>query len=290
MTPLRAYAQTKGLNDSMKQTLHIEVKTELIGIASEIVYWQKPYWCNANMRQLKLSIIRPRHWYDYDRKGKKNPVILFICGGGFAKQDINVWNAELAYFVKHGYAVATAEYSTLPFTKWPEQIEELKCAVRYLRANAEMFDLDVSKIAVMGESAGGYLAACLAVTNGDSRYEVGEHLDQSSRVDCVVPWWPVIDLSNQESFFNMDMTGFVNCAALVTNDTPPMCIFHGTTDHLVPHWHSEMMYDALQAHHVESELYLIEGADHADMKILQDENKERMLYFLDRHMRNTEMQ
>ena len=104
----------------MRKVLKVEPKTELIGIASEVVYMQKPYWCNANVRQLKLSIMKPRHWYPYDNMDRKNPVIFFVCGGGFAKQDINVWNAELAYFAKHGYAVITAEYSVLPFTKWPD--------------------------------------------------------------------------------------------------------------------------------------------------------------------------
>ena len=270
----------------MRKVLNIEPKTELIGVASEVVYLQKPYWCNANVRQLKLSIMKPRHWYPYDNMDRKNPVIFFICGGGFAKQDINVWDAELAYFAKHGYAVVTAEYSVLPFTKWPEQIQELKAAIRYIRAHARELDLDVEKIAVMGESAGGYLSAALAVTSNTREYDVGDNLDQSSAVQCALPWWPVIDLSGEESLGNMDMTGFIDCAACVTPQTPPVCLFHGTQDHLVSHSQSEYMYEALQKAGVDSDLYIIEGADHADLLIMQDEVKELMLAFLDKHIRN----
>lgn len=269
----------------MRTVLKIEPKTELIGVASEVVYMQKPYWCNANVRQLKLSIMKPRHWYDYDNKNRKNPVILFICGGGFAKQDINVWDAELAYFAKHGYAVITAEYSVLPYTKWPEQLQELKAAVRYIRAHAQELDLDAEKIAVMGESAGGYLATALAVTGNCPEYDVGENLDQSSAVQCAVPWWPVIDLSKEERLGNMNMSGFIDCAAYVTKDTPPICLFHGTKDHLVPHSQSEYMYETLQKAGVDTGLYLIEGADHADLLIMQDEVKALMLEFLDRHIK-----
>ena len=269
----------------MKRLLKIEPKTELIGIASEVVYMQKPYWCNADVRQLKLSIMKPRHWYDYDHKQNKNPVILFICGGGFSKQDINVWNAELAYFAKHGYAVVTAEYSVLPFTKWPEQLQELKTAVRYLRAHADELDLDTRRIAVMGESAGGYLSAALAVTSGDSAYDVGPYPDQSSAVQAAVPWWPVINMAGRERLGNMDTTGFLDCAALVTPETPPMCLVHGTSDHLVSHSESERMYEALEKAGVDAELYLIDGGDHADLLIMQDEVKDLMLAFLDRHIR-----
>ena len=269
----------------MRKVLKVEPKTELIGIASEVVYMQKPYWCNANVRQLKLSIMKPRHWYPYDNMDRKNPVIFFVWGGGFAKQDINVWNAELAYFAKHGYAVITAEYSVLPFTKWPDQIQELKTAIRYIRAHSRELDLDTERIAVMGESAGGYLAAALAVTSGTREFDTGDYPEQSSAVQCALPWWPVIDLSKDKNLGNMDMEGFIDCAAWVTADTPPMCLFHGTRDHLVPDSQSEYMYEALQKAGVDSDLYIIEGADHADLLIMQDEVKKLMLQFLDRHIR-----
>lgn len=270
----------------MKNVLTIEPKTELIGIASEVVYLQKPYWCNANVRQLKLSVMKPRHWYDYDHKDRRNPVIMFFCGGGFAKQDINVWNAELAFFAKRGYAVITAEYSVLPYTKWPEQICELKAAVRYVRAHAEELNINADKIAVMGESAGGFLAAAMAVTSGTREFDtVGGYMEQSSAVQCAVPWWPVVNMGDKPTVAGMDTSGFINCTDWVTSNTPPMALFHGTKDHLVPQLESEIMYEALQKAGVDSELYIIEGADHADLLIMQDEVKELMVSFLDKHMK-----
>ncbi len=270
----------------MKKLLKVEAKTELICVASEVVYLQKPYWCNANVRQLKMSVMKPRHWYDYDQKDKTYPVLMFICGGGFEKLDINAWDAELAYFAKKGYCVVNVEYSALPFTKWPDQIQELKAAVRFLRANAKQLCIDADRIAVMGESAGGYLAAVLAVTGNTREYDVGENLDQSSAVQVAVPWYPVINMAaHQSGKLRVSTQGFIDAAAYVTKDTAPMCLVHGTKDHLVSHAESEYMYEALQKAGVDSELHLIDGADHADSMIVQDEVKERMLNFMDKYIR-----
>jgi CheY-like chemotaxis protein len=71
---------------------------------------------------------------------------------------------------------------------FPAQIHDIKAAIRFLRARAAEFRLNTEKIAIVGSSAGGHLAALVGVTNGHKMLEgrIGDHLDQSSRVDAIV--------------------------------------------------------------------------------------------------------
>lgn len=80
------------------------------------------------------------------------------------------------------------EYRTSNEGKYPTQIQDVKAAIRYLRAYAERFNIDEEKIGVMGESAGGYLT-CMAALDNASGLDVGEHLEkikQSTGCMCMV--------------------------------------------------------------------------------------------------------
>ncbi len=234
-----------------------------------------------------MSFMCPRRYFTYDAK-EALPLIVFICGGGFEKEDVNVWTPELSYFAKHGYAVACVDYSVLPFSKWPEQIEDVKLAIRYLRAHAKEFWIKPDKIAVMGESAGGYLSA-LVGTSGEVRdYDKGKYLDQSSAVQAAVPWYPVVNLpkfSEKAASPDARMYKAPDAASFITKNTPPFCIVHGTDDAQVPHSESEYLYDKLTEAGVEADLLLVEGAGHADAGIVNSEVKKTILAFLDKHLK-----
>ncbi len=304
----------------MKKTFSLDRSENCVCLASRVVYGQKQHWCNAVTRQLTMSFMCPRRYFHYDTD-ETQPVIVFICGGGFEKQDTHVWVPELAYFAKHGYSVACVDYSVEPFTVWPEQIEEIKLAIRYLRAHAKEFHIDPDRIAVMGESAGGYLAALCGVTSGTGMYDKpvtdsyrrsflcgpvgpdeftqGEYLDYSSDVQCVVPWYGLFDRTKMKETGMYDTaTGgykkrvptartndMPDLTPMVTKDTPPFCMVHGTGDHQVDFSQSELMYDALQAAGVDAELLIVEGAEHADAAIVQTAVKEEIVRFLDSHLK-----
>lgn len=86
------------------------------------------------------------------------------------------------------------EYRTSNEGKYPTQIQDVKAAIRYLRAYAERFNIDEEKIGVMGESAGGYLT-CMAALDNVSGLDVGEHLEKSSRAQAACAWYPPTDLT-----------------------------------------------------------------------------------------------
>jgi acetyl esterase/lipase len=264
----------------MKKLIRIEKHEPLILLSDTIVYDQKPYWCNSSTRQLCLSFMAPRRCYEYDIDDTR-PLIIFLCGGGFAKMDRNVWMGELSWFVKKGYAVASVEYSTLPYTAWPDQITEIKLAIRFLRAHAKRFKIQPDKFVVMGESAGAYLADLAALSSGDKKYDTGGYLDQRSDVQAAVSLYCVSKLEGVELNGSPNFKGFLDLPSLVTPSAPPFLLLHGTDDKMVDCMHSEVLYDALISSGVRSELYLVEGANHADIHFAQTELKEIILSFLD---------
>ena len=272
----------------MKTKIQISVSEPAVLLAADIVYSQKQEWCEGKYRQLKCALLKPRCHYPYD-ENKTYPLLVWLCGGSFAEVDRNIWMPELTYFAKRGWAVLSVDYSTTQLTYWPEQLEDVKAAIRYARAHAAEFHIDPARVAIMGESAGGYLSVLAGLTNNAVEYEKGDNLSESSAVQAVVAWYPAAELSRlgQRDWSETHMPRYVadypDLYGLVTPDAPPTLILHGTGDTLVPYSNGEKLYDELEAAGVESDLYLIEGADHADHPFVQDKAKAIILEFLNKH-------
>jgi len=85
-----------------------------------------------------------------------------------------------------GYLIASVNYRMAAEGIFPVMIDDLKCALRYLRANQTKHNLDPDRIAVLGVSAGGHLVALLGTADDRAGWDLGEYSDQSSRVQAVV--------------------------------------------------------------------------------------------------------
>ena len=133
----------------------------------------QPYVAGGHERQ-KLDLFLPR---DADNA----PVVMFIHGGAWRNGDKNNPRA-LAELLEAGFAVVSINYRLSQHARFPAQIEDCKAAVRWLRARAGEYRLDVSRIGVWGTSAGGHLAAMLGTTGENREFDVGQNLDLSSRV------------------------------------------------------------------------------------------------------------
>ena len=192
------------------------------------------------------------------------------------------------------------EYRTSNEGKYPTQIQDVKAAIRYLRAYAERFNIDEEKIGVMGESAGGYLT-CMAALDRDKKLDTGEYLEYSSQVQAACPWYPPTDASHfpyddvekaamsSESLlmgFNVmthPQEAYENSpVSKVTPDAPPFLLIHGTKDSTVPFSQSEELYDALEAAGCDVTLLALDGAEHADLMFFQDEVWQQIIAFFKR--------
>lgn len=268
----------------MKKIISVEKKEKVILLADKICYWQRPDWCEGRYRQLNFSLMKPRCHYEYD-EDEGYPLLLWITGGSFIEENINIWMPELVYFAKHGYAVAGVDYSVNGRTHFPMQLEDIKACIRYIRAHAKELHIDPGRIAVMGESAGGYFSALTGLTGNTREYDKGDFLEYSSAVQAAVPWYPPCHMSGMKYKAEEEIAKWLDAYQDLETlpdkkTTPPFLILHGTADRLVSYKEGEMLYDALQAAGVPSDLILIEGADHADHYFIQEEVKKMILDFL----------
>lgn len=288
----------------MQKKITIQREKPVLNLIPEIVYGHRIEGSNAVYRPLSLSLIRPRMSFSYDQQYSKLPVIIWLCGGSFSAMDRNVWTPELAWFAKQGFVVASIDYSVTAQSKFPNQIEDVKLAIRYLKAHAEELGLDPQRFVAMGESAGGYLAALVGATANTREYDVGDYQKYSSRVKAVVPWYPLVSVQAflsavprsslrkfrlKEAIYELtqvhvplDTLNYPDVTKFITGQTPPFLILHGDADTIIPVSQSQLLYDSLQAAGVESDFYILEGAEHADAPFTQNSTKQLILDFLKR--------
>ena len=190
--------------------------------------------------------------------------------------------------------------------KWPAQLHDCKAAIRYLRHKAGLFALDPDRVAVMGESAGGHLAAMVALTGDQPEWEgqIGV-AGQSSAVQAAINWYGATDLARlRTDGTRAPMVGIVahrpedlllgdgaeaSRAALwqaspvahVTPKAPPFLHQHGDNDRLVVHDHAAELHRLLTEAGVASEFDLIAGADHCFYGGASDRIMDRVVGFLD---------
>jgi acetyl esterase/lipase len=220
------------------------------------------------------------------REGGNFPLIVWLCGGAFTEVDRGVWIPDLAWFAKRGYAVAGLDYSTAYRSRFPEQAEDIKLAIRFLRAHAADYGIDGGRIALMGESAGGYLSAFCALTGKDRSFDKGGYGDFSSEVQAAVPWYPPVrmaemDTSLEKSSLPHDIANYADITACISAAAPPFLILHGDADDLVPLSQGELLYDSLQKAGLDADMAVLEGAVHGDPAFVQEEVKQIILDFLE---------
>jgi acetyl esterase/lipase len=213
-----------------------------------------------------------------------SPAVIYVHGGGWTGGDKSdgaglLFKSEL---VRRGYVMAAINYRLAPKYTFPAQIEDVKCAVRYLRANAAKYNLDPKRIGAIGGSAGGQLVSLLGVS--DNEWNTGENSDQSSRVQAVVDMFGPSDLKlmlagSSRSFalniFNTSspddpLVGSYSPVTYVTSDDPPFLILHGDQDAVVPLEQSQILYDKLKAAGVPVELVVVKNAGHGFVPVNGD--------------------
>lgn len=139
----------------------------------------------------------------YLPEGVENPPLLVLVhGGGFVFGDSQTRQVQwmYRYFRDRGYACATVNYRLAQEAAYPAAVEDVKAAVRFLRVNAETYGYDAGRIAIWGESAGGYLATMAAVTR-DDEFDGVRCIGQggvpvSARVSVLIDYYGAIDFGD----------------------------------------------------------------------------------------------
>ena len=214
------------------------------------------------------------------------PVVVHIYGSAWYSNS-SKGMADLGTIVNAlldaGYAVVTPNHRSSSDAKFPAQIEDIKGVIRFVRANAEKYRLDPSFIATSGFSSGGHLSSLAATSGGVKELEgtVGGNLQYSSRVNAACDWSGPVDLNymscggedtwnhapeeavmgfpfkgNEERFKALNATNYID------PEDPPVVIFHGTADNVVPSCQGPHFYELLDKAGIRTELYMVDGGGH----------------------------
>ena len=226
-------------------------------------------YCITSSVELKMDLYYP------DEVETLLPVIVYVHGGGWTGGDkaSGAGFRFLPVLRERGYLTISVNYRLSPKHKFPAHIEDVKCAIRHLRAEAETYHLDPNRIGAIGGSAGGHLVALLGVTDESAGMEgSGGYLEYSSRVQAVVDLFGPIDPAESCTVGWARQVFGANCEdeiislssplAYVSSDDPPFLILHGDLDELVLLEQSQTFYDRLTAAGVPATLQVIKNAGH----------------------------
>jgi acetyl esterase/lipase len=222
---------------------------------SVAVIWNVPYVSGGGPQQQLDLYVPTEH--------KNEPLIVYVHGGGWEHGDKmgDSWNPDNLQLLWDGYAMASINYRlAAPTAIWPAQIQDCKAALRWLRAHAQEYGYDPNRIGVIGESAGGHLVAMLGATNGDKTFDVGENLNVSSDVTCVVDLFGISDftlpmpalVTNLKALFggspseHPELARSASPVNYVHASQPPLLVVHGTADKLVPYLQAEVLVEAME--------------------------------------------
>jgi acetyl esterase/lipase len=195
----------------------------------------------------------PNSWVlDYampkDLTGAPRPAIVMIHGGGWIEGDKSSFDRYCVDFAKLGYFCATINYRLSGVAPFPAAVEDSKCAIRWLRAHANEFNVDVDRIGVYGNSAGGHLALMVAMAGKEAALEGdGPYADQSSAVQCAVSDSGIVNLDYTIPN-NAGLVGIIDKfligpkesmhermvkaspSSCITSNTPPLLLLYGNDD------------------------------------------------------------
>ncbi len=228
-------------------------------------------YCTPNNMPQKLDVY-------YPSAGGPWPVVMYVHGGAWNSGD-KAEGLFLRGLTNQGFLLVSVNYRLATNgNKFPVMIEDVKCAVRYLRAFASKYNLDPHHIGAIGASAGAHLVALLGTTDQTAGWDTPEYADQSSRVQAVVTLAgfsdftrPVDEAAAMAIQYGIagvpssDSPKMVAASPItyITSDDPPFLIIHGDQDKLAPLEQSQILDEHLRSAGVASTLVIVKNGEHS---------------------------
>ncbi|WP_198513472.1 alpha/beta hydrolase [Confluentibacter lentus] len=209
-----------------------------------------------------------------------------------------------------GFAVISINHRSSGDAMYPAQINDVKAAIRFIRANADAYNIDASFIGITGFSSGGHLASLAGTTNGVKTFTVGEktvniegdlgnYTEVRSDVDAVVDWFGPIDFTRMENCTttkddkspeaalikgnpadNLDMLALINPMTFLDNNDPQFLVIHGDTDNVVPHCQSVFFSDTLKEKGLLNEFISVPNGQHGPVTFNENTFKKMSDFFM----------
>ncbi len=269
-------------------------------VPAGVVFEKNIEYSNPDDQHLQLNVARPK-----DGVGPF-PAVICIHGGGFRAGTRESYNGLCLQLAERGYVAVTVSYRLSPKFQFPAAVHDVKAAVRWMRANAEKYQMDPDRIGTTGGSAGGHLAQFLGVTSGVKRFEGdGGNAEYSSHVKCVVNFYGPSDFTKSYDAsvdakdvlplflggnLEQERHRHIESSPLywVTPEAAPTLFVHGTKDAYVAHEQAEWIVERMKAADVEATLMTIEDGDHG-FRTSSPEVKEKIekarFEFFEKHLK-----
>ena len=244
--------------------------------------WENVNYADDTLVSHRLDIYLPRvtkaHY----------PAVIVVYGSAFFGNDMK----QIAYktlgapLLNSGFAVITVNHRSSRDAIFPAQIQDIKAALRFIKATGHKFKIDTSFVGITGYSSGGHLSAMMGTSGSVAQIEgqVGNYTSYNSSVNAVVDWFGPTDFQSMDSCGsalvhdapdspesilvggpiqdNDERCALANPISYIDPDDPPFLILHGDTDPLVPHCQSEKLFQGLQDAGVSSQFVLVPQAGH----------------------------
>lgn len=215
-------------------------------------------------RNPTLEMYLPYNLKEMNRNDELRPCMLVCPGGGYGMCSERESEPIALKFLEMGFNAFVLNYSVAP-NRFPSQIREVAAAMELIYANAAEWHCDTEKIAIIGFSAGGHLAAHYS-TMFDCK-EVREVFPESKSVNASILCYPVItadfDFAHKGSIYNVlghapnkEEEDYFSCERNVKPTTPPAFIWHTAADNAVPVKNSLVYADACAKNNVPFELHI----------------------------------
>lgn len=246
--------------------------------------------------------------YGISRELTASPLLIYIHGGGWysGSKNTGAGQQDIAEFVKHGYTVAALDYRLAPRYKYPAQLEDVRCAIEFLRANAERWGIDKNRVGVFGDSAGGHLAAMVGLTGADDPLQAGL---AGESIRAVIDIYGPTDLAlvlekdKSDHIEHVFGTSQKDSEAIrtaspinhVTANAPPFLIIHGDSDSIVLPVQSQLLYERLVDCGVAATLLQVKNCDHrftavgGEITPTRSEISHIMIEFFDRYLKDVQV-
>lgn len=212
--------------------------------------------------------------------------------------------------LENGFAVIAINHRASSDAAYPAQINDVKAAIRFVRANADSYKIDASFIGITGFSSGGHLASLAGATNSvkdftvnkvtvDIEGNIGNHPSVSSSVNAVVDWFGPIDMALMDECQkpkegnspeaalikgnpadNLDMIALLNPITFIDETDPPFIVIHGEADTVVPHCQSELFAKALGEKGLLTEFISVPEGQHGPVTFNDNTFKKMSDFFL----------
>ncbi|MFI9388612.1 prolyl oligopeptidase family serine peptidase [Kutzneria sp. NPDC052558] len=230
--------------------------------------------------ELKMDIQAPA-------TGGAKPLVIYLPGGGFMNVSLDDNIGQRTYVAEQGYVVVAIEYRTeSDGAIYSDAVQDVKSAIAFLRQHATEYGIDPTKIAVWGQSSGGYMAAMTGVSDsgvqavidqfGPSNLsKTGDDFDDAAKAANVAAgnnlakWVYGPDTTKSTAEYTPEVAA-ADPSTHVTSSTPPFLLLHGTADALVSPSQTLLVADALKAKGVPFTRYLVQGANHGDLSFVSD--------------------